>query len=268
LPTPVRSALRHAYDLLADILDTLRGRDDLTPPRSTRLVGRGDFKEVGEVFTRYFVELGGLRPDDKVLDVGCGVGRMAIPLTKLLSPQGGYWGFDIVKQGIDWCQQHVAARHPGFHFIWSDVYNKTYNPAGRFRASDYVFPFDSGSFDFVCAVSLFTHLLAEDFEHYLSEISRVTKPGGRLFATFFLLNDESSRLSRDGRAEPRFEHRLQGTWVADPSAPENATAYEEGAVRRLFEEHGFRLAEPICYGSWCGRSVFVSYQDMVVAVRG
>ena len=41
------------------------------------------------------------------------------------------------------------------------------------------------------AHSLFPYLLAEEFEHYAAEIARVLKPGGRLLATFFLLDEEA-----------------------------------------------------------------------------
>jgi len=47
-------------------------------------VGGGNFKSVGEKFLRYFKDVGGLKPDDEdVLDVGCGIGRMAISLRNI-----------------------------------------------------------------------------------------------------------------------------------------------------------------------------------------
>jgi SAM-dependent methyltransferase len=266
LPSPLRFFLREARDRVGDLVEAVRGRDELTPPRSQRLVGRGDFRQVGETFARYFVELGRLQPDDRVLDVGCGAGRIAIPLTRVLSPRGEYRGFDIVQRSIAWCETHVAPRYPNFRFSWCDVHNETYNPGGRCQASDYRFPFEDGGFDFVCAISLFTHMLTRDLEHYVSEIARVTSPGARCLATFFLLGHESRGLIASGASGLRFDEERDGAWVADRRAPENATAYEESFVRGLFERHGFRL-EPVRYGAWCGRSSFVSYQDIVVALK-
>ncbi len=267
LPAPIRSGIRRTHDFLAGAFETVRGRAELEPPGANRVVGRGDFKAVGQAFVHYFVELGRLRADDKMLDVGCGIGRMAIPLVGVLSPNGEYWGFDVVRSSIEWCEKHVASRHPNFHFLWSDVRNETYNPRGRWRANEYVFPFDAARFDFVCAVSLFTHLLAPAFERYVAEIARVTKPGGRCLATFFLMNEESHRLTRAGQSDLHFVHELDRVWVEDTRCPENATAYEEGFVRTLFQEQGLRIEEPVHYGAWCGRPSFTSHQDIIVAVR-
>jgi hypothetical protein len=90
-----------------DTLDAVRGRrGPLTPPRSLMYVGsrqslrRSDFHAIGAELMRYLVEVGGLVPHDTVLDVGCGVGRMAAQLTRYLAPNSQYEGFDIVHEGV------------------------------------------------------------------------------------------------------------------------------------------------------------------------
>ena len=54
---------------------------------------------MGRRFLEQFVALGGLKPDHHVLDVGCGIGRMALPLTTFLSAGGEYREFDPVGKG-------------------------------------------------------------------------------------------------------------------------------------------------------------------------
>jgi SAM-dependent methyltransferase len=117
-----------------DARDTvLRRRDPLTPPRRLGFVGSGDFRTAGDQFRELFVSLGGLRADEDVLDVGSGVGRGAIGLTDWL--EGRYEGIDVVRRGIQWCQEAITPRYPNFHFQVADVYNRHYNPVGRSPAA-------------------------------------------------------------------------------------------------------------------------------------
>ena len=230
-------------------------------------VGGHDFKLVGEVFKRHFVDLAHLQPHHRVLDVGCGVGRMAVALTSFLSPESEYWGLDITKSGIRWCRKEITSRYPNFNFLWCDVHNKVYNPTGKQSARTYRFPFPDRTFDFVFLTSVFTHMLPPDFEHYLSESSRVVTPGGSCLATFFLLNDESMNLIAAGSSQERFAYEIDGCRVGDKNMLEAVVAYDEGDVRQLYSNVGFRIDKSIFYGAWCGRASFVDYQDMIVARR-
>jgi SAM-dependent methyltransferase len=162
VPNSIKPKLKQMYYFPIDLIHKLRGKNSLLPPESLIFVGQGDFIEIGQIFKAYFIELANLQRTDKVLDVGCGIGRMAIPLTKYLSKEGGYWGFDIVKSGIDWCQSHISPRFNNFHFQHSDVYNSHYNPTGKVRAQNFRFPFNEESFDFVFLTSVFTHMLPSD----------------------------------------------------------------------------------------------------------
>ena len=149
LPPYIKPFLRKVYYLGADVIDTLKGKDDLTPPRSMIFVGDGDFRKVGEEFKKYFIDLAEIRPDVRALDVGCGIGRMAVPLTSYLSSAGEYWGFDIVKEGIEWCRDKITSRFSNFHFDRVDIYNKNYNPRGKLSAGRYTFFYPNEYFDFV-----------------------------------------------------------------------------------------------------------------------
>jgi hypothetical protein len=83
-----------------DTGDRVRGRRDrVAPPhRLGGFIGEGDFAEIGRTFKEHFVEVGGLERSDRVLDIGCGTGRMAAPLVGWLD--GSYEGFDVSPVGI------------------------------------------------------------------------------------------------------------------------------------------------------------------------
>jgi len=269
LPSRLKRTLRILYCYAIDLAETVLGlRDEFTPPRSKIFVGDASFRKPGEEFFRYFLELGGLKAGERVLDVGCGIGRMAVPLTKYLSSQGEYWGFDIVPEGIEWCQSRISPKFPNFHFQLLDIYNRNYNPGGTLRGQDCKFPYETGYFDFVLLTSVFTHMLPAELENYVSEIARVLKRNGRCLITFFLLNAESRSLIDSGDSSLDFRYEIDGTLTVDERTPEVAIAYDEAWIRMTFQKFGLQIIEPIRFGSWCGRRHYLSVQDIVVAVRG
>ena len=166
----------------ADLSDVARRhRDPLIPPRRLAgYVGDSDFAATGEEFLGHFRELAGLGAQDRVLEIGCGIGRMARVLVPVLRPPGSYDGFDVVDSGIAWCQERYRDTPAPFRFVHADLRNSAYNPGGTLDAGSYRFPYDDAAFDLVIATSLFTHLLPAAAEHYLAEAARVLTPGGRL----------------------------------------------------------------------------------------
>ncbi|MFZ0883861.1 MAG: class I SAM-dependent methyltransferase [Candidatus Acidiferrales bacterium] len=267
LPKPLRDPVVFTYRLSLDTFDVLlRRRESLVPPRRLSFVGSGDYVKHGDQFLRHFKDLCDLTPDQSVLDVGCGIGRMARPLTKYLTA-GSYVGMDIVPRGILWCQRHITRLHPNFTFQLADIYSKEYNPDGRYQAADYGFPFPDGKFDFVFLTSVFTHMLPRDVEQYLREIARCLRPGGKCLITFFLLNETSHELLQTGKSSISFRFPLgDGCWARNARIPEEAVAYEESRIHSLYSQLGLVLQAPE-YGSWSGRSQFLSYQDILVAKK-
>jgi SAM-dependent methyltransferase len=113
----------------------------------------------------------------RVLDVGCGCGKVARFL--LLNPDLHYTGFDIFSPSIVWCNNSFG-KIAGDRFVFKHYngYSSIYNPQGTISPCEYKFPVENGGVNFVIAASLFTHLLEEECEHFLSEVHRVLETGG------------------------------------------------------------------------------------------
>jgi SAM-dependent methyltransferase len=241
----------------------------LTPPQDfINAIGDGDFTAIGRGFLDHFVQVGLLKPEHRFLDVGCGAGRMALQLTRYLNDLGSYEGFDVNPVVIDWCVANIAPRCPSFRFMLIPLFNSLYNASALERAANFKFPYPDRDFDFVSATSVFTHLLPPDAARYIEEISRVLKPGGRAFLTFFLLDD----FARESIAakKPRFLFSTQldaFTHIENPEIPEYAVAYDQDWIRRLHQKNGLRIVEPIHYGGWARRPDHLTLQDVIVAEK-
>lgn len=272
----LRAILRHSYFQVLDLAVRIMSRSLADPPSPPLFlqsyVGgrkvRGEvFHTVGQIYLRYFQELCGLRPEWKVLDAGCGIGRMAIALTQFLNVRGSYDGFDVVRAGIRWCANNITPLYPNFRFCHVDVENSMYNPRGRIAPAEFRFPYLNSQFDFVIMASVTTHMLPEEMEHYVSEVSRVLRIDGQLFVTFFLLNAETTRRVEESSTVIPFPHDAGYYRLRDKRVPTAAVAYEEGYVRQLLDRRGLTIRDPIHYGTWSGRSEGRMGQDILVVQR-
>jgi SAM-dependent methyltransferase len=275
IPRPARWALRKAYFAPVEWIDRRgSGVGAPVPPRTKVFTGSVEgFERSGVRLVERLVELAALRPDSRILDIGSGMGRLAVALIPYLDEEGSYEGLDVVPDGIAWCTENITTSFPNVHFTLADVFNKEYNPGGHFQPSEYRFPYEDDSFDLVVLISVFTHMLPPDMTHYVEEISRVLRPGGRCAATYFLVNDESTELMRSGASSLKFNHQRRDYWTVSTRIPELSIGYGEHYVRHLFGTNGLFSAFEIHYGGWCGREPLWSNesglgdQDLVVAVR-
>lgn len=270
LPRSIIKSVRNFYLTILDLRDFLYGRShDLLPPRRVHFVGGGDFRIIGETFFRHFTEICNLQPHEKVLDIGCGTGRMAIPFMNFLNDSGSYAGFDISKRAIQWCNKHISTRSRKFSFFHADIYNKEYNPKGMLSASTFRFPCGDECIDFAFAISVFTHMRPHEVNRYLRELRRSLKREGRALLTFFIVDEVVLSFIEEGKSSLVFHSEPGGFYTIDSRTPERAIAYSASVIRDLCHDAGLLVQEPIRYGSWSGRECTLdSHQDVVIVRKG
>jgi len=227
----------------------------------------GRYKKMGKRYVDYFIKWGNLKSTDKVLEMGCGLGRLSMALKQFLKDESEYHGFDIVPEAIEYCTENITSRYPNFHFSLINIYNKLYNKNGNLSAKEFNFPFENGYLDFVFLISVFTHLTLNDMQHYLSEISRVLNIGQKCFITYFLYGNENNRNDKSKPKDHDFKYPFEGFRSIDPDVPEKAVAYDEKLIRKLYEENSLRIIEPIHYRLDDPKKSGLIQQDIIVAEK-
>lgn len=265
LPASWRFLARRIYFLPTDWWDLATGkRPPMQPPKGLIYTGGGNFLKEGSHLLERFVRLGGLQPHHQVLDIGSGIGRVALPLTAYLNERGFYEGFDVVELGVRWCQEHISTRFPNFQFQFVPLANDLYRKDGT-NAATFRFPYGEDQFDFIISNSVFTHMLPTEVDNYLKEIQRVLKPGGKCYATFFILNEESKRLMA-GQPDFQFPHDYGHYRLFDQKVKSANVAFEEVYLKEeLLAANGLKAAA-VHYGYWCGREKgeFGDFQDFIL----
>ncbi|MBI5474589.1 MAG: class I SAM-dependent methyltransferase [Ignavibacteriae bacterium] len=222
-----------------------------------------NFESSAAEFRLYLKLLADLTPSSRVLDIGCGCGQIALELLDQLDKNGRYTGCDINLAAITWCRKFIASTDDRFSFFHLDVRNGMYNPHGRHLASSYRFDLND-QFDVILLKSVFTHMMKDEVENYVSQLSALLNTRGRCVATFFLLNDRQRALAEAGKNVIAFHRHDDTIAFANPQAPESIVAFDEDKLLKMASARGLELARPIQYGAWSGDKNGLSHQDILI----
>lgn len=237
----------------------------MIPPKGMIFIGSGDFVEQGKLQRETILRHTGMQPDAAVLDVGSGIGRLAVAMTDYLNADGRFEGFDLVKKGVNWCQKHITPKYPNFIFKHVDLKNDLYNLSTETSAKDFIFPYEDNQFDVVTLFSVFSHMVPEDINNYLSEIYRVLKKGGYCVATFFILDEEAKQNIEAGRTgEFSFKYRHDGYAYLDEKVKEANVAYDPECLSSMITNSKLQMVcmEP---GRWSDpHRKTDQFQDLII----
>ena len=129
--------------------------DGSTNEETARLTGLYSARQVSTALD--------LQSGDRVLELGCGVGRIG----REIAPRVAHWeGCDISSNMLGVARERLAGlANTGF----TELHRSSLQPLA------------DASFDKAYCVAVFIHMDKEDFYLYLEDMARVLKPGGLLY---------------------------------------------------------------------------------------
>jgi len=116
---------------------------------------------------RMTIELASIKEGERVLDVGCGTGTLAVAARRETGPTGEVHGIDPSAEMIEVARQKAAKAGVDARFQIAAIEE---------------LPFPDGHFDLVLSSLMLHHLPADVKRAGFAEVIRVLKPGGRFLA--------------------------------------------------------------------------------------
>jgi SAM-dependent methyltransferase len=146
----------------------------------------------------------GLTSSSRLLDWGCGAGRLAVGIKESLGNVADYHGVDVQAPLIEWARENLTDEHTRFTLV--ETANARYNPDGT---PDRSIPAAPGSVDVFYAYSVFSHMLVDDVAAYSLVISRLLAPDGHAMLTAFVEDDvQSWQENPEGYGPLQWKNRL------------------------------------------------------------
>jgi SAM-dependent methyltransferase len=112
----------------------------------------------------------------RVLDFGGNIGNVLHHPTSTIEHEK-YWCLDVCRDAIEMGKRAA----PSAHFVFYDRYNPEYNPLGKKALP---LPTLEAAFDFILALSVFTHTPRGEMIDLVSQLRRLLNSSGRMAFTF------------------------------------------------------------------------------------
>ena len=74
------------------------------------LIGLGDPEEIGMGLFQFVTKRVPMRPDMRILDLGCGLGRSSAPFVDYVRDEGYLVGVDVVERMASFCRDVIGSK--------------------------------------------------------------------------------------------------------------------------------------------------------------
>lgn len=160
-PSQIQTKLRNYYHVMPFVLSFGSVEKMYIPPV---LDPNKNILENQNLFEEVLINALEVKPHDKVLDIGCGRGLVALHITE--QTKCDITGINIEANQISFAQENFRKhKQNNFTFKVQDM-------------NEFPLPFANDTFDAIYEIQAFS--LASNLEQLIQEVARVLKPGGRL----------------------------------------------------------------------------------------
>jgi SAM-dependent methyltransferase len=239
-------------------------------------VGGSDPEAVGDacfgILNRYI----SITPASRLLDFGCGIGRVLLSVLKHRPGVGQLTGFDIMPQVIEFGTHHIGSTFPNTSFELIKGNNDHYDQfiaagdASVAKSREQLLATYGSTFSGAYAFSVFTHVEMADFRALLALLVKLIEPGGELLFTAFLLTPYSRQAIGKRTALFPFgetAYEADGAiFIGNRADRMGFIAFDLALVEQMVFDAGLVITH-VEHGSWTGARFSASLQDVIVCRR-
>ena len=185
-----------------------------------------DIKEL-KTISKDLIFISDIKPDNKVLDIGTGTGRIAFEAYKNIGEKGYVTGIDFEQENIDFCNRKCKENNfcDNINFLNADLNNRL--------------PFPDEHFDIIYSRSVLMHI--ENKKHVLQELYRVLKPNGKIilhevmhYDKLFRIYDFLDKNAKNYHKYKEIEELVRND-IDDP-----ITNFDFSSLKKLLKSCGFK----------------------------
>lgn len=213
-----------------------------------------EFDTQGYILFNLCDKLLNFNDNDRILDFGCGTGRL---LKQFKKTNLNYQGFEINSNYADIAEQFGCVKT-------IDINHPEYNKNGSIKLEDGFSEYNKGEFNKIVSLAVLNHQSYTEAAIIIKELLRVTSKNGIILITLFLINNFTTKILENDHCRFRFIKSSIDTFSTNLDRPYLNSAFYENMIRKHIIQNGGQIIEPIYYGQWRGLYSGLTGHDVIL----